>query len=88
MLTDKGNLWKNPDVVNMTWSRDYLGHNQPEFENTFILFQDEVAKINTEIVEGVTSELGQLTSFYLGVTNEWLEAMVITSGGNKVGIDH
>ena len=48
------------------------------------MFQDEVAKINTEIVEGVTSELGQLTSFYLGVTNEWLEAMVITSGGNKV----
>ena len=46
--------------------------------------QDEVARINTEIVDGVTSELGQLTSFYLGVTNEWLEAMVITSGGNKV----
>ena len=46
--------------------------------------QDEVARINTEIVDGVTGELGQLTSFYLGVTNEWLEAMVITSGGNKV----
>ena len=50
-------------------------------------FQDEVAKINTEIVEGVTSELGQLTSFYLGMTNEWLEAMVITSGGNKVTLN-
>ena len=43
-----------------------------------------MAEINQEIVEGVTQELGQLTSFYLGVTNEWLEAMALTAAGNKV----
>merc|ERR1719336_1115953 len=48
-------------------------------------YKDEVAKINTEIVDGITQEMEQLTSFYLGVTNEWLEAMLIAAGGNKVG---
>ena len=47
-------------------------------------YKDEVAKINTEIVDGITQEMEQLTSFYLGVTNEWLEAMLIAAGGNKV----
>ena len=47
-------------------------------------YQDEVAEINSEIVEGVTKEMTQLTSLYLGVTNEWLEAMAMTSGANKV----
>ena len=47
-------------------------------------YTDEVAKINTEIVDGITQEMEQLTSFYLGVTNEWLEAMLIAAGGNKV----
>ena len=49
-------------------------------------YQDQVAEINTEIVEGITKEMRQLTSLYLGVTNEWLEAMTMTSGGNKVRI--
>ena len=49
-----------------------------------MLVQERVAEINQEIVEGVTQELGQLTSFYLGVTNEWLEAMALTVAGNKV----
>ena len=49
-----------------------------------MLVQERVAEINQEIVEGVTQELGQLTSFYLGVTNEWLEAMALTAAGNKV----
>ena len=49
-----------------------------------LLVQERVAEINQEIVEGVTQELGQLTSFYLGVTNEWLEAMALTAAGNKV----
>ena len=49
-----------------------------------MLYQERVAEINQEIVEGVTQELGQLTSFYLGVTNEWLEAMALTAAGNKV----
>ena len=35
-------------------------------------------------MEGVTKEMTQLTSLYLGVTNEWLEAMAMTSGANKV----
>merc|ERR1712227_57357 len=43
-------------------------------------YQDQVAEINTEIVEGITKEMRQLTSLYLGVTNEWLEAMAMTSG--------
>ena len=43
-----------------------------------------MAEINSEIVEGVTKEMTQLTSLYLGVTNEWLEAMTMTSGANKV----
>ena len=43
-----------------------------------------MAEINSEIVEGVTKEMTQLTSLYLGVTNEWLEAMAMTSGANKV----
>ena len=47
-------------------------------------YQDEVAEINSEIVEGITKEMTQLTSLYLGVTNEWLEAMAMTSGANKV----
>ena len=47
-------------------------------------YQDQVAEINSEIVEGVTKEMTQLTSLYLGVTNEWLEAMAMTSGANKV----
>ena len=56
-------------------------------DKSYVSFKDEVAKINSEIVEGVTSEMRQLTSFYLGVTNEWLEAMVITAGGNKVRME-
>ena len=40
-------------------------------------------RVNTEIVEGVTGEMKQLSSFYLGVTNEWLEAMQMTNV-NKV----
>ena len=47
-------------------------------------YQDEVAEINSEIVEGVTKEMTQLTSLYLGMTNEWLEAMAMTSGAKKV----
>ena len=48
------------------------------------LVQDEVAAINSEIVEGVTKELaGQLEAFYLGVTNEWLEAMAVATGDKK-----
>ena len=47
-------------------------------------YQDEVAEINSEIVEGITKEMTQLTSLYLGVTNEWLEAMAMTSRPNKV----
>jgi hypothetical protein len=44
----------------------------------------QVAAINTEIVEGVTKELGpHLESFYLGVTNEWLEAMALAIGGKQ-----
>ena len=40
-----------------------------------------MAAINTEIVEGVTHELGpHLAAFYLGVTNEWLEAMAMAIG--------
>merc|ERR1719150_2293465 len=48
-------------------------------------YQDQVAEINSEIVEGVTKEMTQLTSLYLGVTNEWLEAMAMTSGAKKTG---
>eukprot|EP00090_Calanus_glacialis_P005869 TRINITY_DN14565_c0_g1_i1.p1 TRINITY_DN14565_c0_g1~~TRINITY_DN14565_c0_g1_i1.p1 ORF type:complete len:1588 (-),score=590.08 TRINITY_DN14565_c0_g1_i1:93-4856(-) len=47
-------------------------------------YKNEVAKINTEIVEGVTKEMNQLSSFYLGVTNEWLEAMALAMGSSKV----
>ena len=47
-------------------------------------YQDDVAEINSEIVEGITKEMTQLTSLYLGVTNEWLEAMAMTSGASKV----
>jgi len=47
-------------------------------------YKNEVAKINTEIVEGVTKEMSQLSSFYLGVTNEWLEAMALAMGNSKV----
>lgn len=43
-----------------------------------------MAEINTEIVEGITKEMSQLTSLYLGVTNEWLEAMAMTSARGKV----
>ena len=63
-------------------------------------FQDEVAKINSEIICGVTEEMRQLQvflnillsdrmyilysqAFYLGVTNEWLEAMALAMGINK-----
>jgi hypothetical protein len=46
-------------------------------------YKNEVAKINTEIVEGVTKEMTQLSSFYLGVTNEWLEAMAVAMGSSK-----
>jgi len=46
-------------------------------------FKNEVAKINSEIVEGVTKEMNHLSSFYLGVTNEWLEAMALAMGSNK-----
>ena len=35
-------------------------------------------------MEGVTKEMTQLTSLYLGMTNEWLEAMAMTSGAKKV----
>ena len=47
-------------------------------------YQDDVAEINSEIVEGITKEMTQLTSLYLGVTNEWLGAMAMTSGAKKV----
>jgi len=47
-------------------------------------YQDEVAKINSEIIQGVTEEMTQLEAFYLGVTNEWLEAMALAMGINKV----
>ena len=47
-------------------------------------YQDQVAEINSEIVEGVTKEMTQLTSLYLGLTNEWLEAVARTSGENEV----
>jgi len=46
-------------------------------------YQDEVAKINSEIIEGVTEEMRQLEAFYLGVTNEWLEAMAVAMGGAR-----
>ena len=36
-MTDKASLWKNPTAVNWTFSRDYLGADNPEFKNTFIL---------------------------------------------------
>jgi hypothetical protein len=43
-----------------------------------------VAAINTEIVEGVTKELApHLEAFYLGVTNEWLEAMALAIGDKQ-----
>ena len=67
--------------------------------------QDEVAKINSEIISGVTEEMRQLQvsynsfpsrnfnigkntpfhlkAFYLGVTNEWLEAMALAMGIHK-----
>jgi len=48
-------------------------------------YQDEVAKINSEIICGVTEEMRQLQAFYLGVTNEWLEAMALAMGINKKG---
>ena len=47
-------------------------------------YQDQVAEINSEIVDGITKEMSQLTSLYLGVTNEWLEAMAMTLSGGKV----
>ena len=38
-------------------------------------------------MEGVTTELVQLSSFYLGLTNEWLEAMAVALGNTgKVGL--
>jgi len=46
-------------------------------------YQDEVAKINSEIISGVTEEMRQLQAFYLGVTNEWLEAMALAMGIHK-----
>lgn len=49
-------------------------------------YKNEVAKINTEIVEGVTKEMNHLSSFYLGVTNEWLEAMALAMGSNKAKV--
>merc|ERR1719500_1837764 len=48
-------------------------------------YQDEVAKINSEIISGVTEEMRQLQAFYLGVTNEWLEAMALAMGIHKKG---
>ena len=42
-----------------------------------------MAKINSEIIEGVTEEMRQLQAFYLGVTNEWLEAMAVAMGGAR-----
>ena len=72
-----------------------------------VSFQDEVAKINSEIISGVTVEMRQLQvcqrhfsfqipkakkypnkhfnmkAFYLGVTNEWLEAMALAMGIHK-----
>ena len=53
-----------------------------------VLPQDEVAKINSEIIQGVTEEMAQLSAFYLGVTNEWLEAMALAMGIKYVVIDH
>jgi len=46
-------------------------------------YKDEVARSNTEIIEGVTSNLKHLESFYLGVTNEWLEAMAMVIGDKQ-----
>jgi len=43
-------------------------------------YKDEVAKINSEIIEGVTAHLGHLDAFYLGITNEWLDAMAVAVG--------
>ena len=61
-----------------------------------------MAKINSEIISGVTEEMRQLQvclfksnfpkhrnehlflkAFYLGVTNEWLEAMALAMGIHK-----
>lgn len=47
-------------------------------------YQNEVAKINSEIISRVTEEMEQLEAFYLGVTNEWLEAMALAMENNKV----
>ena len=49
-----------------------------------VLYKDEVAKSNTEIVDGVTRHLKHLEAFYLGVTNEWLEAMSVVIGDKQV----
>ena len=47
-------------------------------------YKDEVAASNTEILEGITSHLKHLESFYLGVTNEWLQAMSLVIGEQQV----
>ena len=47
-------------------------------------YKDEVAKSNAEIVEGVTTHLKHLQAFYLGVTNEWLDAMSMVIGDKQV----
>lgn len=59
----------------------------PEFFHSMLYSVGQVAQINSEIVEGVTTELVQLSSFYLGLTNEWLEAMAVALGNaSKVGL--
>jgi len=47
------------------------------------VYKDEVARSNTEIVEGVTTKLKHLDAFYLGVTNEWLQAMAMVIGDKQ-----
>lgn len=47
-------------------------------------YKDEVAASNTQILEGITAHLKHLESFYLGVTNEWLQAMSVVIGENQV----
>ena len=36
-MIDKGNVWKDPNIVNLTLSRDYLGADKQEFQNTYLL---------------------------------------------------
>lgn len=46
-------------------------------------YKDEVASSNTQILDGVTTHLKHLECFYLGVTNEWLQAMSMVIGESQ-----